>query len=183
MKSSVDIVNPIVKVISNLGGLFFLLLIISQFIAYFNFTNLGTVWAVSSDDAIEAMNMSSLELLLSFLGLTIILDFVLVSTVPKFAFLTPIFVPLLYQLGVAPEAVLAAYRVGDSPLNVINTLMPYFALIVTFASKYEKKTGLGTIVSLMLPHALILLFLWIILFIAFYVVHIPLGPRVFMTLN
>lgn len=183
VKSSVDIVNPIVKVISNLGGLIFLLLIISQFIAYFNFTNLGTVWAVSSADAIEAMNMSSLELLLSFLGLTIILDFVLVGAVPKFAILTPIFVPLLYQLGVAPEAVLAAYRVGDSPLNVITPLMPYFALIVTFASKYDKKTGIGTIVSLMLPHALILLFLWIILFIAFYVVHIPLGPRVFMNLN
>lgn len=183
VKSSIDIVNPIVKVISNLGGLIFLLLIISQFIAYFNFTNLGTIWAVSSADAIESMNMSSLALLLSFLGLTVILDFFLVGAVPKFAILTPIFVPLLYQLGIAPEAVLAAYRVGDSPINVITPLMPYFALIVTFASKYEKKTGIGTIVSLMLPHALILLVLWIILFILFYVLYIPLGPGVFMNLN
>ena len=182
VRSSVDIVNPIVKVISNLGGLIFLLLIISQFIAYFNFTNLGTVWAVSSADAIEAMNMSSLALLLSFLGLTVILDFVLVGAVPKFAILTPIFVPLLYQLGVAPEAVLAAYRVGDSPINIITPLMPYFALIVTFAAKYDKKTGIGTIVSLMLPHSLILLVLWIILFIVFYVFHIPLGPGIFMNL-
>ncbi|TPR55072.1 AbgT family transporter [Enterococcus sp. OL5] len=183
VKSSVDIVTPIVKVISNLGGLIFLLLIISQFIAYFNFTNLGTVWAVSSADAIESMNMSSLALLLSFLGLTVILDFVLVGAVPKFAILTPIFVPLLYQLGVAPEVILAAYRVGDSPINVITPLMPYFALIVTFAAKYEKKTGIGTVVSLMLPHALILLVLWIVLFIVFYVVHIPLGPGIFMNLN
>ncbi|EPI05595.1 AbgT transporter family protein, partial [Enterococcus faecalis 13-SD-W-01] len=183
VKSSADIINPIVKVISNLGGLIFLLLIISQFIAYFNFTNLGTVWAVSSADAIESMNMSSLALLLSFLGLTVILDFLLAGAVPKFAILTPIFVPLLYQLGIAPEAVLAAYRVGDSPINVITPLMPYFAVIVTFASKYEKKTGIGTIVSLMLPHVLILLVLWIMLFIVFYVFHIPLGPGVFMNLN
>lgn len=183
VKSSVDIVNPIVKVISNLGGLIFLLLIISQFIAYFNFTNMGTVWAVSSADAIEAMNMSSLTLLLSFLGLTVILDFVLVGAVPKFAILTPIFVPLLYQLGVAPEAVLTAYRVADSPINAITPLMPFFALIVTFAAKYDKKTGIGTIVSLMLPHSLILLIVWNILFIVFYVFHIPLGPGIFMNLN
>lgn len=181
--TSIDVINPIVKVISNLGGLIFLLLIISQFIAYFNFTNLGTVWAVSSADAIESMNMSSLSLLLSFIGLTVVLDFVLVGAVPKFAILTPIFVPLLYQLGISPEAVLAAYRVADSPINVITPLMPYFALIVTFATKYEKKTGIGTIISMMLPHSIILLILWILLFIVFYVFHIPLGPGIFMNLN
>ncbi len=124
VKTSLDVVNPIIKVFSNLGGMIFLLLIISQFISYFNFTNLGTVWAVNSATIIEDMNLSSLALLLSFLALALILDFILVGAIPKFAILTPIFVPLLYQLGVAPEAVLAAYRVADSPVNIITPLMP-----------------------------------------------------------
>lgn len=183
VKSSLDVVNPIIKVFSNLGGMIFLLLIISQFISYFNFTNLGTVWAVNSATIIEDMNLSSLALLLSFLALALILDFILVGAIPKFAILTPIFVPLLYQLGVAPEAVLAAYRVADSPVNIITPLMPYFALIVTFATKYQKKTGVGTIISMMLPHAVSLTITWIILFILYYVFQLPLGPGIGMHLN
>ncbi|MBL4994631.1 AbgT transporter [Enterococcus xinjiangensis] len=183
VKSSLDVVNPIIKVFSNLGGMIFLLLIISQFISYFNFTNLGTVWAVNSATIIEDMNLSSLALLLSFLALALILDFILVGAIPKFAILTPIFVPLLYQLGVAPEAVLAAYRVADSPVNIITPLMPYFALIVTFATKYQKKTGVGTIISIMLPHAVSLTITWIILFILYYVFQLPLGPGIGMHLN
>lgn len=183
IKSSLDVVMPIIKVFSNLGGMIFLLLIISQFIAYFNFTNLGTVWAVNSATIIEGMNLSSLALLLSFLALVLLLDFVLVGAVPKFAILTPIFVPLLYQLGIAPEAVLAAYRVADSPINIITPLMPYFALIVTFAAKYQKKTGVGTIISMMLPHSVGLIITWVILFILFYVFNIPLGPGIEMNLH
>src|SRR5262249_57454252 len=70
----------------------------------------------------------------------------------KWALLAPIFVPLFMKLGVAPEAVLAAYRVGDSPPNVITPLMPYFALIVTFARRYDKNAGVGTIIAIMLPY-------------------------------
>ena len=182
VKSSLDVVNPIIKVFSNLSGMIFLLLIIAQFIAYFNFTNLGTVLAVNAADFIKGLNMSGLSLLLCFIVLVAILDFILVGAVPKFAILTPIFVPLLYQLGVAPEAVLAAYRVADSPINVITPLMPYFALIVTFAAKYKKKTGVGTIVALMLPHSIAVLLTWIALFIAFYFFRIPLGTGVGMYL-
>ncbi|MEG2645229.1 MAG: AbgT family transporter, partial [Enterococcus sp.] len=183
IKSSLDVVNPIIKVFGNLSGMIFLLLIISQFIAYFNFTNLGTVLAVNAADFIEGLQMSGLALLLCFILLIAGLDIILVGAVPKFAILTPIFVPLLYQLGIAPEAVLAAYRVADSPINVITPLLPYFALIVTFAAKYDKKTGVGSIIALMLPHVIVLFITWVLLFIAFYVFKLPLGPGVGMYLS
>jgi aminobenzoyl-glutamate transport protein len=183
IKSSLDVVNPIIKVFGNLSGMIFLLLIIAQFIAYFNFTNMGTVLAVNAADFIQGLNMSGLALLLCFIFLIALLDFILVGAVPKFAILTPIFVPLLYRLGVTPEAVLAAYRVADSPINIITPLMPYFAIIVTFAAKYQKKTGVGSIVALMLPHSIAVLVCWIILFVVFYLFNIPLGPGVDMMLS
>ncbi|OTN76412.1 hypothetical protein A5886_001489 [Enterococcus sp. 8G7_MSG3316] len=182
IKSSLDVVNPIIKVFSNLSGMIFLLLIIAQFIAYFNFTNMGTVLAINAASVIESMELGGLPLLLSFIFLILLFDFILVGAVPKFAILTPIFIPLLYQLGVSPEAVLAAYRVGDSPINIITPLMPYFALIVTFAARYQKKTGVGTIVALMLPHTIILTIVWIVLFVIFYLFNIPLGPGASMYL-
>jgi aminobenzoyl-glutamate transport protein len=42
------------------------------------------------------------------------------------------------KLGTDPEVVLAAYHVSDSPPNVINPLLPYFALVVGFAQRWQK---------------------------------------------
>ena len=54
--------------------------------------------------------------------------------IPKWAMLAPIFIPLFLRLGIAPQTVLAAYRVGDSPMNIITPIMAYFPFIVVFAA-------------------------------------------------
>jgi aminobenzoyl-glutamate transport protein len=96
--------------------------------------------------------------------------------VPKWAIFAPIFVPLFIQLGVPAQTVLAAYRVGDSPFNTLTPLMVYLPFIVTIAQRYQKGAGIGTIIALMLPYALILLGVWIVLFVAWYLLGLPLGP-------
>ena len=87
----------------------------------------------------------------------------------------PVFVPLLMKLGVAPEAVLAAYRVADSPINAITPLNAYFVLIVAFAQEYQKDAGVGTVVSLMLPYVVIILVLWTLLLAAWHLLGLPWG--------
>ncbi len=106
----------------------------------------------------------------------LILDLVITGAIPKWAIFAPIFVPLLMQLGVAPDAVLAAYRVGDSPMNSVTPLNAYFALIVTFAQRYQKDAGVGTVIALMLPHALALLAAWTALLLLWYGLGLPFGP-------
>ena len=71
---------------------------------------------------------------------------------------------------------LAAYRVGDSPTNVVTPIMAYFPLIVVFAARYDKRSGIGTVIALMLPYVLILTVGWTLFFVAWYLVGIPLGP-------
>ena len=88
----------------------------------------------------------------------------------------PIFIPLFLRLDVAPQTVLAAYRVADSPLNVITPLMVYLPFIVVVAQRYRRDAGIGTILSLMVPYAFILLAVWIVFFVVWYVLGIPLGP-------
>ena len=82
------------------------------------------------------------------------------GAIPKWAIFAPVFVPLLMRLNVEPEAVLAAYRVGDSPINAITPLNAYFAMIVTFAQKYQKDAGVGTVIALMLPYVVVLCVVW-----------------------
>jgi len=78
-------------------------------------------------------------------------------------------------LGVSPEAVLASYRVGDSPMNIVNPIMAYFPLIVVFAARYDKKAGIGTVIALMLPYFLALTVVWTAFFFIWYWLGIPWG--------
>jgi aminobenzoyl-glutamate transport protein len=175
MKNTNDVVNAMIKAIQGLGGLIFLLLVISQFTAYFNYTNLTTIAALSLADILQDMNLNALWLLVVFVIVVFVLDLIITGAVPKWALFAPVFVPLLMRLDVTPEAVLAAYRVGDSPINSITPLNAYFALIVTFAQKYEKGAGVGTVVALMLPYVLILMVLWTIFLAAWHLLGLPWG--------
>jgi aminobenzoyl-glutamate transport protein len=176
MTSSVDVINAIVKTFSGLSGLIFLLLLISQFIAFFNFSNIPTVVAVEMADWLEGADIGALWLLIGFIFVILILDLIIPGALPKWAIFAPIFVPLFLRLDVAPQTVLAAYRLGDSPMNVITPLMVYLPFIVLVAQRYKKDAGLGTIISLMLPYTAIVLVTWLIFFILWYVLGIPMGP-------
>jgi aminobenzoyl-glutamate transport protein len=122
------------------------------------------------------MNIGAVWLLIGLIIITIIVDLIIPAAIAKWALLAPIFIPLFIRLGVAPQTVLAAYRVGDSPANVITPLMAYFPLIVVFTQRYRKDAGIGTVVSLMLPYVFILTIAWTLFFVAWYLLGIPLGP-------
>ncbi|MCB0301322.1 MAG: AbgT family transporter, partial [Calditrichaeota bacterium] len=93
----------------------------------------------------------------------------------KWAMLAPIFVPMLMQVGFSPELTQAAYRVGDSSTNIITPLMPYFPLVVVFCQRYVKKTGIGTLVSIMLPYSVVFLLSWTLFLVVYWILGIPLG--------
>jgi aminobenzoyl-glutamate transport protein len=175
MKGLTDVIKAIEKSLSGLGGLLFLFLLISQFVSYFNFSNMGTLLAVSLADTLQSANIGPLWLLLGFILVVLIVDFLITGAIAKWAIFAPIFVPLLLKLGVAPEAVLAAYRIGDSPVNSITPLNAYFALVVGFAQKYDKSAGVGTVVAMMLPYVVWMTLLWTALFIIWYLLGLPWG--------
>jgi aminobenzoyl-glutamate transport protein len=109
--------------------------------------------------------------------LTALVNLLIGSASAKWALLAPIFVPMLMQLGISPELSQAAYRVGDSTTNIITPLMPYFPLVVVFGQRYVKNTGIGTLVSLMLPYSIAFLITWTLFLLAYWMLGIPLGLR------
>ena len=176
IKGSSDVIKAITKTFAGLGGMVLMLLMISQFIAYFNWTNLPRVIAGSLAELLEQANIGAIPLLIGFVLVIVLLDFIMPGALPKWAIFAPIFVPLFMRLGVAPQTLLAAYRVADSPVNALTPLMVYLPFIVTIAQRYTKKAGIGTVVALMLPYSVILLVVWTVMFIAWFALGIPLGP-------
>jgi aminobenzoyl-glutamate transport protein len=175
MKSLTDVIKAIEKTLCGMGGLIFLFLIISQFVAYFNYSNMGTILAMKMSDVLQTSGIGPFWLLIGFIVVVIIIDFLITGAIAKWAIFAPIFVPLLVNLKVDPEAVLAAYRIGDSPVNSITPLNAYFALVVGFAQKYDNNAGVGTVVSLMLPYVVIMAVLWTLLFAVWYLLGLPWG--------
>jgi aminobenzoyl-glutamate transport protein len=176
IKTSNEVIAAITKTFAGLAGLVFMLLMISQFIAYFNYTNMPTVAAIWMAELLEQANIGALPLLIGFIIVIMLLDIIIPGVVPKWAIFAPVFIPIFTRLGTTPQTVLAAYRIGDSPMNVITPLMVYLPFIITVAQSYDKKTGLGTIIALMLPYTIVILVAWILLFIFWFILGIPLGP-------
>lgn len=175
IRTTVDVVNAMEKAVRGLAGLIFLLFVISQFLAFFTYTNMATLAAVKLGDALENAGLGALTLLVGFALVVVVLDLIMTGAIPKWAIFAPVFVPLLMRLDVDPEAVLAAYRVGDSPMNAVSPLNAYFVLIVSFARKYDPNAGVGTVIALMLPYVLIVLVVWIVMLAAWHLLGLPWG--------
>ena len=170
-----DIIDAITKSWAGLAGLLLLFLLIAQFIAYFNYSNMPQVAAVKLGDLIEGLDIGSGWLLLLAILITLVVGILIPQAIAKWALLAPIFIPLFLRLGVEPETVLAAYRVGDSPVNIVTPIMAYFPLIVVFAARYDKRSGIGTVIALMLPYFVLMSIVWTAFFLAWYLLGIPWG--------
>ena len=176
ISGSGDVIEGVTKTFSGLAGLVFMLLMIAQFIAFFNYTNLPRVAAVEMAHLLERASIGGLALLVGFILVIVVLDIILPGVVPKWAIFAPVFIPIFSRLGVTPQTVLAAYRIGDSPMNVVTPLMVYLPFIVTIAQRYKRDAGIGTVIALMMPFVVALLVVWVILFVVWFLLGIPLGP-------
>jgi aminobenzoyl-glutamate transport protein len=177
--SSNDVIKFASKTFAGLGGMVLMFLMISQFIAFFNYSNLPTVIAVNLAGILQNLAIGPLPLLILMTVVIILLDFIMPGSVPKWAIFAPIFVPLFIRLGVEPQSVLAAYRIGDAPVNPITPLMVYLPFILTVAQRYQKDSGIGTLIALMLPYTVVIAVAWLVLLAIWFLLNIPLGPGYF----
>ena len=176
IKSSNQVIAMASKSFSSLGGMVLMFLVISQFIALFNYSNMPTVIAVNLAELLQRASIGPLPLLLLMTIVIFFLNILIPGAVPKWAIFAPIFVPLFIRLGVTPQSVLAAYRIGDAPLNPVTPLMVYLPFVLTVAQRYDKSAGLGTIISLMLPFSFAIGIAWVILLVVWFSLNLPLGP-------
>lgn len=176
MRNDADVMNAMEDGMKSMSAYLVLAFFAAQFVAFFNWTNLGLITAVEGAELLRSLNIGGVPLIISFVIVTILLDLLVGSASAKWVVMAPVFVPMLMLLGYSPEMTQAAYRVGDSVANIITPLMTYFPLIVVFAQKYDKKAGIGTIIALMMPYSVVFFISWTLLLIVWYLLGLPLGP-------
>lgn len=176
IKDSNDLVKAMTQSMESMGGYLVLAFFAAQFVALFGYSNLGTILSVNGANFLNSIGLKGIPLIVLFILLTGFLNLFMGSASAKWAIMAPIFVPMFFELGLSPELTQMAYRVADSSTNIISPLMSYFAMIVVFMQKYDKESGLGTLISTMLPYSIAFLIFWAILIIAWMVLKFPLGP-------
>lgn len=175
IKSDKDVIKHITHSMKGMAGYIVLVFFAAQFIYWFNYSNLGLVLAIDGAEFLKNIGFTGVPLILGFLLLSAFLNMFMGSASAKWAIMAPVFVPMFMILGYHPGFTQAAFRIGDSVTNVITPMMSYFALIVTYAQKYDEKNGIGTIISLMIPYTVVFLIAWAILITLWMWLGIPVG--------
>jgi len=178
IKSGKDISTYMAESIKEMSSYIVLVFAIAQFIAYFDWSNLGTWVAVNGADFLTDINFTGMGLIIGYIFFTAMLNFLVTSGSAKWAIEAPIFIPMFMQLGYHPAFTQAAYRIADSSTNIMTPLFPYMVIILSFMKKYDKNANIGTYMSLMLPYTVAFLLTWIILIMIFYYTGIPFGPGI-----
>jgi aminobenzoyl-glutamate transport protein len=176
IRSDKDVAKMSAQGVSVLGSYIVLAFFAAQFIAYFNWSNVGLILAINGADALRSAGLSGVPLLIGFIFVTAFINLFIGSASAKWAVMAPVFVPMLMLVGYSPELVQAAYRVGDSSTNIITPLMQYFPVIIAFAQKYDRRSGIGTLISAMLPYSIVFILGWTALFAIWVTIGLPLGP-------
>ncbi|MFL2850886.1 MAG: AbgT family transporter [Pseudohongiellaceae bacterium] len=177
VKNHRDIVRMMSEAMGDLAYYLVLAFTAAHFVAMFNWSNLGLIFAINGAAILEGSNLPDSILLAFIILFGAIINLFLGSASAKWALLAPVLVPMLMLIGISPEMSTAAYRVGDGATNIITPLMPYFPLILVFCQRWQKEFGLGSLAATMLPYSMLLLGSGIILTIVWVVLGIPLGPN------
>ncbi len=178
IRNDKDMMKHIIKSMSGMGGYIVLVFFAAQFVYFFNESNLGLIIAIKGAAGLRDIGFTGPVLIASFVLLSAFINLFMGSASAKWAIIAPVFIPMLMLLDNAyhPGITQAAFRIGDSLTNLVTPMMSYFALIVTFAQKYDERYGIGTIISTMLPYTILLGIVWIATLMLWVWLGIPLGP-------
>lgn len=178
IKNDKDVAKYLGQSMSGMGGYIVLVFFAAQFVYFFNYSNLGIIFAIKGASALQTIGLTGVTLIVAFVLLSAFINMFMGSASAKWAIMAPVFIPMLMLIDPPyhPGLTQAAFRIGDSVTNLITPMMSYFALIVTFAQKYDDKYGIGTIISTMIPYTVMLTIGWILLLVLWMILGIPLGP-------
>ena len=177
MRNDRDVIDAMASAISTLGLYIVLVFFAAQFVAFFGWSNLGIITAVTGSDFLINAQLTGPIVFVFFIAMCAIVNLMLGSASAQWAVTAPVFVPMLMLIGYSPELIQAAYRIGDSVTNIITPMMSYFGLILAWAARYNRQIGIGTLIAILLPYTIFFFIFWVTLFYVWvFALGLPVGP-------
>lgn len=177
MRTDKDVIDGMSSAVSTLGLYVVIVFFAAQFVAFFGWSNLGGITAVTGATFLQNSGLTGPAIFIGFILICCLVNLTIGSSSAQWAMTAPIFVPMLMLIGYSPELIATAYRIGDSTTNIITPMMSYFGLILAWAVRYDRNVGIGTMVAMMLPYSIFFTIGWTILFFVWvFGFGLPVGP-------
>ncbi len=170
-----DVVAAMTHGMKDMAPILVLFFAISQFLAYFKWTGIGEVMAISGSASLERINAPGWAILLGLAIVISVMNFIVTSGSAMWSLAAPIFVPMLMLLDIEPATTQAMYRIADSVTNCVTPMSPYFVMALGFIQQYRKSAGIGTLASFTIPLAMVIWVVWVAFFMLWYALGIPFG--------
>ncbi len=171
-----EVIEAMIEGIKSMAPILVLFFAISQFLAYFKWTGLGEILAITGAESLRDISAPGWGILLGIAVLVTFMNLVVTSGSALWSLAAPVFVPMLMLLDINPETTQAIYRVADSVTNCVTPMSPYFVMALGFVQRFRKSAGIGTLASYTIPLAAVIWVIWVAFFLAWYLLGLPLGP-------
>ncbi|GAA2342506.1 AbgT family transporter [Saccharopolyspora halophila] len=176
VQRAADVPRLMALAVRELAGFLVLAFMLGQFIALFNWTNLGSLVAVSGADLLRSLQLDGYPAFLGFMVLASVLNLFIISGSSLWTLMASVFVPMFVLVGFEPGFAQAVFRVGDSATQIMTPLNPYMIILLGYLRRYEPNAGIGTLVARMMPFVVPFWLLWALIMTVFYAADLPLGP-------
>jgi len=177
VKSTKDAGAVMIKAIEMMAPIIVLAFFAAQFIQYMSYSGLDVMMAHAGGQALVTLPLSKYQLVVAFIILTMVFNLFIGSMSAKYTLFAPIFVPMLMFVGISPELTQAAYRIGDSTTNIITPLNAYLVIILVFMQRFAPRSGMGTLISMMMPYTIVFAVVWTIMLLVWMALGVELGPN------
>ena len=186
LKNDKDLIEKSSKKFNNIGSVIILMFVVSQFIAVWRKTNIGTIITIWLTNILEQMQLSGVPLIIITLLFIAIANIFLTSPASKWAIFSPVVVPMFMQSNIGPQFAQIVMRAGDSMTKGFTPLLASFVIYIGYLNVYnlhkEKPYTIRKSLQLITPYFLLISVAWIILVVLWYVVGLPIGPGVTPTI-
>jgi len=177
LKTQSDAIDAMYHGIRSIVPVLVILFFLAQFVNYFAYSHLDRMLAYAGGSLLFDANLPIPLLIVLFVIVVVFGDFTMSGMLSKFGVLAPIFIPMFMMVGMSPELTTAAYRIGDSVVNIVTPLNSYLLIILAVFQKYRSGVGLGSLIALMIPYSVVLGIIWTALLVLWYFTGIDLGPE------
>lgn len=168
----------------NIGGMIVLIFFISQLIAIFKRSNIGTVITTNLIELIQTLNFSSAPLILLVFIFISIANLFLTSSITKWTIASPIIVPAFMNANMSAEFAQAVFRISEGATNILTPLTAYFVIFVGYLEIYNKgenRISFRDCYRMLWPYSLAIALLWLFILVTWYIIGLPIGFGVYPT--
>ena len=170
-----DVIEGFAQPMKLLGIYFVIAFFAAQMFACFEYSHLDKCLAILGAHLLSSIQLGNLATLILFILFSALVNLIMVSATSKWTFMAFIFIPMFNHLGISPDVAQCAFRIGDSATNALTPFMFYMPLVLTYMQQYDKQSTYLSLLRYTWRYSVYILIAWILLFILWYVIGLPLG--------